>query len=93
MRHQVHFPRLSPFDEAGLGGDPGVVGDSGLAFAEWFLQVAAAHLALGGEDGQQPQPHRVGQAASTDARATASASVRGTPAPARTARRGRLRSG
>ncbi len=60
-RHHVHFPRFSPDDQARLGEHPGVMGNGGLALGQRTFEVAAAHLALGGDDRQQPEPHGVAQ--------------------------------
>jgi hypothetical protein len=55
------FPPFAALDEACLGEDAGVVGDGGLALAEGFGEVAAAYLALSGQDGQKAQAYRAGQ--------------------------------
>jgi len=56
---------LVAFDEPGPGQDPGVVGDGGLALAQRLFQVAAAHLALLGDQGDQPVAARRGARRST----------------------------
>ena len=38
-----------------------MVGDGGLALAQWCLEVAGAHLGLGGDEREETEAYRVGQ--------------------------------
>jgi hypothetical protein len=47
-------------DQTSLCQDARVVRDRGLTFAQWTLKVAAADLALRGDDGEQTKPNWIG---------------------------------